>query len=210
MRRAITASMTMSAQVPQFTLDRAIDLTAAAALREELQAAGIRCSWEDLLTAASARALREHPHVNASFDEDAIVEHPDINVGLATAVEDGLVGPAVLNADRLGLGELVAERRRLRAGAADGSLRGLELYGATFTISNLGPYGVERFRALVIPPQAAILSCGRVLGGEGDGAPRINVALSCDHRVLDGAPAAEFLATVCGLIEEPHWLRDRA
>lgn len=205
MRRAIAASMTLSAQVPQFTLDRTAVVTAAAALRRELRDGGVHASWEDLLIAASARALRAHPGVNSSFDEDAIVFHPDINIGLATAVKDGLMSPAILNADTRTLTELVGERRRLRQGATDGKLRGAELFGATYTISNLGPYGIDRFRALVIPPQAAILASGRVVA-EGAQA-RINLTLSCDHRVLDGAPGAEFLADVCALLEDPEWLR---
>jgi pyruvate dehydrogenase E2 component (dihydrolipoamide acetyltransferase) len=205
MRRAIAASMTLSAQIPQFTLDRTVILSDADAFRTELRDAGLRVSWEDFLVAASARALREHLNVNSSFDEDAVVEHPDIHIGLATAVKDGLMSPAILNADRQSLEQLVQERSRLRQGAASGTLRGIELFGATFTISNLGPYGVDRFRALVIPPQAAILASGRVID---DGGPRIALTLSCDHRVLDGAPAAEFLATVCDLLENPDWLRN--
>ncbi len=197
--------MTLSAQVPQFTLDRTIVLSEADALRSELRDGGLRVSWEDLLVASSARALRQHPNVNSSFDEDAIVEHPDIHIGLATAVKDGLVSPAILNADRRSVEQLVEERQRLRQGVAAGTLRGVELFGATFTISNLGPYGVDRFRALVIPPQAGILACGRVVD---EGGPRIALTLSCDHRVLDGAPAAEFLATVCELVEQPDWLRN--
>jgi pyruvate dehydrogenase E2 component (dihydrolipoamide acetyltransferase) len=206
MRRAIAASTTLSAQIPQFTLDRTALVTAAAALRRELRDGDVQASWEDLLVAASARALREHPNVNASFDEDAIVVHPEINIGLATAVKDGLITPAILNADARTLTELVGERRRLRQGAAEGKLRGVELYGATYTISNLGPYGIDRFRALVIPPQAAILASGRVL--EDGGEARINLTLSCDHRVLDGAPGAEFLAQICALLEDPEWLRE--
>jgi pyruvate dehydrogenase E2 component (dihydrolipoamide acetyltransferase) len=206
MRRAIAASTTLSAQVPQFTLDRTAIVQAAAAIRVELRDDDVHLSWEDLLVAASARALRFHPNVNASFDEDAIMFHPDIHVGLATAVRDGLVSPAILNADRRTLAELVSERRRLRQGAADGNLRGVELFGATYTISNLGPYGIDRFRALVIPPQAAILAAGRVSAGGGEA--RVNLTLSCDHRVLDGAPAAEFLGSVCALLEEPEWLRE--
>lgn len=208
MRRAIAASMNVSAQVPQFTLDRAVGLTQAAALREQLRAGGTAASWEDLLVAACARALREHPWVNASFDEDGIELHPQINIGLATALEDGLVSPAVLDANTRTLAELGLARRELREKAASGGLRGAELFGATFTISNLGPYGIDRFRALVIPPQAAILACGRIM--ETGGEPSMNLALSCDHRVLDGAPAARFLASVCSLLSEPDWLRELA
>jgi pyruvate dehydrogenase E2 component (dihydrolipoamide acetyltransferase) len=115
------------------------------------------------------------------------------------------MNPAITDADTRTLPELAEERKRLRAGAAEGKLRGVELYGATFTVSNLGAFGIDRFRALVIPPQAAILAAGRVAQLDG-GAVSLNLSLSCDHRVLDGAPAAEFLADVCGLAEEPSWV----
>jgi pyruvate dehydrogenase E2 component (dihydrolipoamide acetyltransferase) len=208
MRRAIVASMNLSAQIPQFTLDRSVDLTRASALRDEIREAGAAVSWEDLLVASAARALREHPEVNASFDEDAIVQHPEIHVGIATALADGLVSPAITNTDQRSLEELVSERKRLRAGAAEGKLRGVELFGATFTISNLGPFGIDRFRALVIPPQAAILAAGRV--AEHGGRLTQSLTLSADHRVLDGAPGAQFLTTICGLLETPEWLMELA
>ncbi len=208
MRRAIIASMSLSAQVPQFTLDRLVDVTALSAMRDELKGPELPVSWEDLLVAACARALRQHPDVNASLDDDAIVRHPGINVGIATSVPGGLVSPAIVDADQRSLAELISERKRLREGANQGKLRGVELFGATFTISNLGPFGVDRFRALVIPPQAAILACGRVM--ETDGHPSLALTLSCDHRVLDGAPGAEFLATVRELLEEPAWVRELA
>jgi pyruvate dehydrogenase E2 component (dihydrolipoamide acetyltransferase) len=211
MRRAIVASMTLSAQIPQFTLDRWVELDRAATVRDRLRESGLKVSWEDILVAACARALREHRNVNASFDEDAIVEHAEINIGIATALPDGLVSPALVNADQLGFAALVSERTRLREGAAAGRLRGVELFGATFTISNLGPFGIDNFRALVIPPQAAILATGRVY--ERGGASGMSLSLSCDHRVLDGAPAARFLATVCELLQAPEWclaLEERA
>lgn len=206
MRRAIVASMGLSAQIPQFTLERWVELGEASAVRDRLRARSLPASWEDLLIAATARALRAHPAVNASFDEDGIIEHPEINIGIATALADGLVSPAIRNADRCTFAELAAERRRLREGAAAGHLRGVELFGATFTISNLGPYGIDRFRALVIPPQAAILATGRLV--ERNGTPQIALSLSCDHRALDGAPAAMFLGTVCELLEEPEWMSE--
>ena len=133
---------------------------------------------------------------------------PEIHVGIATALADGLVSPAITNTDQRSLEELVSERKRLRAGAAEGKLRGVELFGATFTISNLGPFGIDRFRALVIPPQAAILAAGRV--AEHGGRLTQSLTLSADHRVLDGAPGAQFLTTICGLLETPEWLMELA
>jgi pyruvate dehydrogenase E2 component (dihydrolipoamide acetyltransferase) len=204
MRRAIVASMSISAAIPQFTLDREVDLGAASRVREQLRATGTAVSWEDMLVGACARALKDHPRVNASFDGDAIVEHPQINVGIATALDDGLISPAIIDADRRSWDDLVSERRRLRAAAAAGRVRGVELFGATFSISNLGPYGVDRFRALVVPPQVAILAAGRVR--RSGGSSHIALSLSCDHRVLDGAPAALFLGAVCELLEAPEWM----
>jgi len=206
MRRAIVATMSLSAQTPQFTLDRTVDLSRLVSLRAELAAAGAPVSVSDVLTAACARALRAHPMVNASFDEDAIVVHSRVNIGLAVALPEGLVSPAIFDADRLSLAELAAERQRLRDGAMAGKLRGEALFGATFTISNLGTYGVDRFRALVIPPQAAILAVG-ALQTRGESSA-MQVSLSCDHRVLDGAPAAEFLGTVAKALEHPDWIND--
>lgn len=209
MRRAISAAMTMSAQVPQFTLERAAEMGPLHARRRALREEGIGASISDVLTAACARGLRAHPCVNASFDEDAIVRHCDINVGLAVALPDGLVTPAILHADRLDLGGLAAARTRLAAAARAGKLRGAELSAATFSISNLGPLGIDRFRALVIPPQAAILAVGAVLEHPG-GRSSMSLSISCDHRVLDGAPAAEFLATVVEALEAPSWIDELA
>jgi pyruvate dehydrogenase E2 component (dihydrolipoamide acetyltransferase) len=206
MRRAIVATMSLSAQIPQFTLDRTVDLTQLVARRSELAARGTPVSVTDVLTAACARALRAHPALNASFDEDAIVIHGRVNVGLAVAVPGGLVSPAIFDADRLTLAELAAERQRLRDGAVAGKLRGEVLFGATFTISNLGTYGIDRFRALVIPPQTAILAVGALR--QHDGAPVMSLSLSCDHRVIDGAPAAEFLGTIAEALEQPAWIND--
>ena len=206
MRRAIAATMTLSAQIPQFTLERTARLNALVERREQLRARGSAASLSDVLSAACARALRAHPTVNVSFDDDAILLHEEINIGLAVALEDGLVSPAITAADRRTLPELATERRRLTAAARDGKLRGVELTGATFSISNLGPFGIERFRALVIPPQAAILAVGAQLGSSTR--PTLGLSLSCDHRVVDGAPGAEFLGRIVGELEQPDWLDD--
>jgi len=206
MRKAIAAAMGLSAQIPQFTLERTVDLGELKALRAEFAERGVKASISDMLTAACARALRAHPEVNATFDDDAIVLHGRVNVGLALAVPDGLVSPAIFDADRLSLDELAAERQRLRDGAMAGKLRGEELFGATFTVSNLGPFNIERFRALVIPPQAAILAVGALQVRDGRSA--MAVSLSCDHRVLDGAPGATFLGTVVDSLEHPSWVNE--
>ncbi len=182
MRRAIAALMTLSASVPQFTLEATAEV-------------GSPESLSDLVVAACARALREHPGLNASFDGDAIVEHENVNVGIAVSVERGLLVPVIRQADRLSLPELRAERERLTAAALGAKISAGDLTGATFTISNLGPLGIERFRALVVPPQAAILAVGAAQEG------RLALSLSCDHRVVDGAPGARFLRRVVELLE---------
>ena len=120
--------------------------------------------------------------------------------GPAIALPDGLIAPAIREADARTLPEIAGERRRLAAAAAAGTLGPDDLFSTTFTISNLGPLGVRRFRALVVPPQAAILAVGAITERH-----ELSLALSCDHRVLDGAPAARFLATVVELLEAPEW-----
>ncbi len=201
MRRAIVRSMTASAQVPQFAIEIDARLAALAELRARLAADGVRVSYSDVLTAACAAALVAHPNVNASFDDDAIARHAEVNVGLAISLDDGLIAPAVLGADRLSLRELEAERVRLTAAARAGSLTAAEATAATFTISNLGPFGVTRFAALVVPPQAAILAVGGLTEER-----RLALTLSSDHRVLDGAPAASFLADVVARLEDCAWV----
>jgi len=200
LRRAIAKSMTASALVPQFTVEYDVPLGALQQRRAQWKAAGAYVSVSDVLTAAVARTVRRHPAVNTSWSEDVILQHPEVHVGLAVAVPDGLVAPAVLRADTLALPELAAERVQLTKAALAGALTPAELLSATFTISNLGPFGVSRFRALVVPPQAAILAIG---GMRPDGT--IALALSCDHRVLDGAPAAEFLRELAGALTAPKW-----
>ncbi len=197
LRRAVVRTVVASAAVPQFTVERTVDVRPVQHLRA---AGGRRFSLSDALTAATAGALAAHRRLNASWTEEGIVEHGAVNVGLAVAVEDGLVIPAIRGADRRGLGELAAERVRLTAAARAGTLRPDDVFSTTFTISNLGPHGVHRFRALVLPPQAAVLAVGAVVDG------RLELALSCDHRVVDGAPAAGFLAEVADRLEDPAGL----
>ena len=203
LRRAIAKSMSVSALVPQFTVEYEVPLGEVQGRRRRWTADGAQVSVADVLTAATARALRAHPQVNASWTDGAILQHADVNVGLAIALPDGLVAPAVMRADMLDLAALAAERRRLTAAAQAGVLTPDELLSATFTVSNLGTFGVSRFRALVVPPQAAILAVG---GLRPDGT--VTLALSCDHRVLDGAPGAEFLRDLTLSLVEPAWLDD--
>lgn len=214
-RKATARAMTVSAMVPQFTLDRSVRVDALLELCEQRRDAGHDGSVSDLLTAAVAAALREHPDLNASFDGDAIVRHGQVNVGLAIALDDGLVVAAIHDADTRSVSDLAAERRRLDAAAKTGRLRPEETMHATFTISNLGPLDIDRFQAVVVPPQAAILAAGAarpalVPGSDPPEWGRVMaLAVTCDHRVLDGAPAARFLATLSESLESPDWLAER-
>lgn len=203
MRRAIAKAMTASALVPQFTIERDASMAALAQWRRAGSASSVGVTYSDALVAAAARALRMHPGINASFAEDAILEHQEVNVGFALDMPEGLIAPAIRSADELSPTRLAAERRRLVEAARDGTLDHQDLLSTTFTVSNLGPLGVVRFRPLVVPPQAAILGAGGLRDGEW-----VSLSLSCDHRIIDGAPAARFLDDVVGLLEEPAWLEE--
>lgn len=199
MRRAIVKAMSASAAIPQFSIEMDVDVGPLRAMRGEV-ASDRRPSYVDIVVASAAEALRDHPSVNASFSDDGIVRHAERNVALAVALEDGLISPVIARADTLTIGELTAERIRLTAAARAGSLRPEEVLSATFTVTNLGPFGVRRFHALVVPPQAAILAVGAL---EADA---MALTLSADHRALDGAPAALFLGQVRSQLESDVWL----
>jgi pyruvate dehydrogenase E2 component (dihydrolipoamide acetyltransferase) len=175
--------------------------------RETFQADGAaEITFTDLLVALTARALRDHPRLAARWEQGRIVSGDRIDVGLAVAIEDGLVVPIIRDADRLTVPEIAAARKELVERARAGRLRPDDIRGGTMTISNLGMYGVDAFYAIVNPPQAAILSVGRiadrVVAAAGSPAvrPMLTVSLSCDHRVVDGARGAQFLDTLAGLI----------
>src|SRR5437660_805738 len=156
-----------------------------------------------------AAALSRHPRVNASWRDDAIAQHTDINIGLAVAIDDGLVVPVIHRADTLGLAEIAARREDAVSRAQAGKLRPGDIQGGGFTISNLGMYGVDAFSAIVNPPQAAILAVGRIAdrvvarNGQPAVLPTMMLTLSCDHRALDGARGAQFLGALADLVEEP-------
>jgi pyruvate dehydrogenase E2 component (dihydrolipoamide acetyltransferase) len=171
-------------------------------------------SVTDLLVRATAAALARHPQANAAWNDGSIRLNDEVNVGIAVAVEDGLVVPVVHGADRLGLDEIAARREDVVSRAREGALRPEDVERGTFTISNLGMYGVDAFNAVVNAPQAAILAVGRIVERvvPVDGSPGIRpmmaLTLSCDHRVIDGARAAQFLSELAALIEEPAGLAD--
>ena len=202
MRRAIVKTMTASAAIPQFAVEMTLD--AGALIEARARVVGDpRPSYSDAIVASVAAALCDHPSLNASLSDEGIVRHDDVNVAIAVAIPDGLVSPAIEHADRLSLPELATERIRLTESAHAGTLTPRELLSATFTVSNLGPLGVRRFNALVIPPQVAILAIGSLEDNE------IALTLSVDHRVVDGAPAALFLGQIRAQLENSDWLAQR-
>jgi pyruvate dehydrogenase E2 component (dihydrolipoamide acetyltransferase) len=202
---------------PHFFVTRDLDATALLAAREKFGPAiekerGVRLSHTDLLVAAVAHALEKHPLVNASWTGDGIRLHPEINVGIAMAVEDGVVAAAIPAANTKKLGEIAVLRRDLTERARAGKLRPADITGATFTISNLGMYQVDAFTAIIVAPQAAILAVGRIadrvvpVDGKPGIRPMMALTLSCDHRVFDGARAALFLNDLAASILEPQTL----
>lgn len=198
------------ADAPHFYLLREVDASRLVAWRERLQAGGDpKITFSDLLVKLAAAALRQHPGVNASWNDGEILLKREINVALAIAIEAGLVAPVIHRADELRLQQIAERRQELIQRAQGGRLRPEDLKGGTFTISNLGMYGVDAFNAIVNPPQAAILATGRIaerviaIDGRPAVRPTMMISLSCDHRVLDGARAAQFLKTLIDLIEEP-------
>jgi pyruvate dehydrogenase E2 component (dihydrolipoamide acetyltransferase) len=204
--------------VPHFFVVREVDAGALNGARVQIAAAfekkqGLRITHTDLLVAVVARILARHPRVNASWTGDGIRINPDVNIGLAMAVEDGVVAPVIQNADRIDLGQIATQRKNLSERARAGKLRPADLAGGTFTVSNLGMYNVDAFSAIIIPPQAGILAIGhiadRVVPFEGRPAirPTFTLTLSADHRVIDGARAAFFLdELVQAMLTPSKWL----
>ena len=198
--------------VPHFYLVREVDAGQLMSWRDLLAADGegaAKVSFTDLLTKLAALSLAAYPRLNSFWQDGAILTNPDVNVGLAVAVEEGLLVPVVHNADRLRVEEIAVRRADLVARASQGTLQPNDFAGGTFTISNLGMFGVDAFNAIVNPPQAAILAVGRIadrvvaVDGQPAVRPMMTLTLSCDHRAVDGVRAAQFLDALVGLIEEP-------
>ena len=210
-RKTIARRLTEAWQIPVFQLQTSADMTRVNALVARLRERDpdVRVTVTDVLTKICAQALMRHREVNAEFTEDAILLHPSANIGLAVAAPQGLVVPVVRSAERLSLTEIADLRADLVGRAREAKLRAEDLQGGTFTISNLGMYAVERFTAVLDPPQAAIVAVGateeRVIPLDGETAVRPMVTLTgtFDHRAVDGAPAAAFLQTLKESLEEP-------
>ena len=207
------ARLTESAAAPHFYLTGVIDAGPLLAFRAEatdrLAAAGAKVTVTDLLVRACAVTLRGHPQVNSSWAGDKIILHRRIHVGVAVALDDGLIVPVIRDADRKSLREIAAEARVLAERARAGKLAPQEFTGGTFTISNLGMFGVNHLTAVINPPEAAILAVGAateepvIRDGQLAGRPTIKLTLSIDHRVLDGATAAAFLRDPKDTLQEP-------
>ena len=199
--------------VPHFFLTVDIDMARSVEMRQELNALlesrGGRVSFNDIIIKATALALRQHPSCNAWWGGDHIRQHHRVHIGIAVAIEDGLITPVVRDADAKGISEIAAEVRELAGRARDKRLTPDEYTGSTFSISNLGMFGIEEFTAVINPPEAGILAIGAleerpvIIDGELVVRARMRITMSCDHRVIDGAQGSRFLATLRELLEEP-------
>ncbi|MGA2810272.1 MAG: dihydrolipoamide acetyltransferase family protein [Candidatus Acidiferrum sp.] len=204
--------------VPHFFVTRELDATAIVALQKQAAAASetngaTRPTINDVLIALVARSLAKHPRLNSSWSGETIRANPDVNISVAMAVKDGVVGAVINNADKTALPQIAAQRRELSERAKAGKLRPADITGGTFTVSNLGMFEVDSFTAIITPPQSAILAVGKIVDrvvavdGQAVIRPILNLTLSSDHRVVDGARAAEFLSTLAGAILSPGgWL----
>jgi pyruvate dehydrogenase E2 component (dihydrolipoamide acetyltransferase) len=214
MRRTIARRMAESTRtIPHFFLTTTVDATDLVALRTQIvdQASedSPRVSFNDLIIRAAALALRQVPAVNVSFAEDHLVQHAHVNIGVAVATDRGLIVPVVQDVDQKTVTTIAREVRDLASRAQSGKLQPNDYSGGTFTISNLGMFGVEQFNAVINPPEAAILAVGAILRepAEHEGAivlrERLKLTLSVDHRALDGAVGARYLQALRTLLERP-------
>ena len=212
-RRITAQRLTESAAAPHFYLTAVIDAEALLALRREVNttfaSTELKISVTDLLIRACAVALRAHPQVNSSWGGDHILRHREINIGCAVALPDGLIVPVIRAADRKSVSEIAAQAHTLTDRARSGKLAPEEFTGGTFTLSNLGMFGIDHFTAVINPPEAAILAVGAarqeaaVRDGQVVAATTMKLTLSVDHRVLDGATGAAFLRDLAVLLEQP-------
>ncbi|MDA8371925.1 MAG: dihydrolipoamide acetyltransferase family protein [Nocardiopsaceae bacterium] len=213
-RKVIARRLTQSKQeVPHFYLRRTIDAEALKAFRaqinEQLESTGVKVSFNDLIVKAAATTLRLHPAVNRSWIDDKLLQHGRVNVGVAVAVDAGLVVPVLHDTDKLPLSEIATKSRELAGRAREGKLKPQEMSGGTFSVSNLGMFGIDSFSAVINPPEAAILAVGAmqqqpvVRDGEVVARNTIALELSVDHRAVDGAVGAAFLKELAEILESP-------
>ena len=201
--------------VPHFFLMRDVDATGLNAARERRipvieRSHGVKVTHTDLIVAAVARSLRQFPRMNGSWANGNIQLNPEVNVALAMAVQNAVVTAVIRNADQIALGDIARQRKELADRARANRLMPADISGATFTISNLGMFGIDAFTAIIVPPQAGILAVGAIkdrvvaAGGYIGVQPQMTITLSSDHRVLDGASAAEFLQDVVAGLSDPE------
>ncbi len=195
---------------PHFYETIDINMKNAITARERLnEVSDVKISYNDLVMKACAVALHRHPEVNSSWKEDVILRHGSVHIAMAVAVEEGLITPVVRNVDRKGLREIAVETKQLAQKARDRKLQPEEWEGSTFSVSNLGMFGIEEFTAIINPPNACILAIGAIRdvpvveSGAVVPGKKMKVTLSSDHRIVDGALAAEFLTTLRKLLEDP-------
>ncbi len=213
MRQAIARRMTESkTAVPHFYITSEIDMAGALKLRKQINDAlepEQKVSVNDLVVKAAALALRQFPNINASFGGDKIILHNEINVGTAVAIEGGLLTIVQKGTDGASISKIAQDHKEMIARARDGKVKPEDVEGATFTVSNLGAFEVEHFVAIINPPNAAILAVGSaqqvpvVVNGELAIGTRMKATISADHRVTDGAEAAQFMQTLKGILEDP-------
>ena len=211
MRRTIAKRLAESTgPIPHFYLTVDYDVTQLVSMRQQLaDIEASKISLNDFIIRALALALRHHPNVNASWGDDAIEQHGEVHIGVAVATADGLITPVIRNADQKSVSDIAKEVRVLADKAKNRKLLPTEYQGSTFTISNLGAWGIEEFTAIINPPNSAIVAIGAaeqrpvVVGGQIVVRDRMKVTMSCDHRVIDGALGAEFLKTLRQYVEQP-------
>jgi len=211
MRRTIAKRLSESTgPIPHFYLTVDLDVTSLLSMRQQLMdIEETKISVNDFIVRACALALRHHPNVNASWGDDAIAQHGDVHVGIAVSTPEGLITPVVRNADQKSVREIGDEVRALADKAKNRKLMPNDYQGSTFTISNLGAWGIEEFTAIINPPNSAILAVGAaearavVVDRQVVIRDRMKITMSCDHRVIDGAAGAEFLRTLRQYIEQP-------
>ena len=201
------------ATAPHFYLEAEIDMSRLVSARTQIKAGAsegaVVPSFNDMVVKACALALREHPRANGAYRDGRFELYSRVNVGVAVAAKDALVVPTIFDADQKSLRQIATDARALAQRVRDGQITPPELSGATFTVSNLGMFGIDSFAAVINPPQAAILAVGAIVerpvvrDGQTTTAHLMRVNLACDHRILYGAPAAEFLARIRTLLEEP-------
>lgn len=219
LRKRVADNLVKSVRnAPHVTLHIQADMTEAMRLRGELlpaieKATGVRVSPTDIIVKACATALKEHPIVNAHIEGDTITLFDDVNIGLAVSLgDDGLIVPVIPNVGNKGMAQIVRDRQELVNRARNNKLSSSDISGGTFTVTNLGNYGVEHFNPIIAPPQVAILGIGAIAdavvarNGSPTVRPMMGLSLSFDHRALDGAPAAAFLARVREILESPYLL----